>query len=94
MDRGAAHVTATQHESDLNRYPTHFEPPHGSTWKAFFGPGLLRGAWMALAGFALGALLVMALRAWWGWDPIWTTELINVVCGMVLAKLAYHAGIG
>ena len=39
MDRGAAHVTATQHETGVNQYPAHFEPPHGSTWKAFFGPG-------------------------------------------------------
>ena len=67
VGRGAAHVTATQHETGVNQYPAHFEPPHGSTWKAFFGPGLVRGAWMALAGFVVGALLVMALRAWWEW---------------------------
>ena len=80
-------MTATQHETSVNQYPAHFEPPHGSTWKAFFGPGLVRGAWMALAGFAVGALLVMALRAWWGWDPVWMTEVILVVGGMVLAPI-------
>ena len=49
---------------------------------------------MALAGFVVGALLVMALRAWWGWDPVWTTEVILVVGGMVLAPLGFLAGIG
>jgi len=87
-------VTATHHDSSHQEFPAHFEPPHGSTWKAFFGPGLIRGAWMAVAGFGIGALLVMALRAWWGWDPLWITEVILVVGGMVLAPLGFLAGIG
>ena len=35
MDRGVAHVTATQHETGVNQYPAHYEPPHGSTWTVF-----------------------------------------------------------
>jgi len=42
-------VTATHPEQ--HQYPAHFEPPHGSTWKTVFGPGLVRGAWMTIAGF-------------------------------------------
>ena len=87
-------MTATHHEPSHQEFPSHFEPPHGATWKAFFGPGLLRGAWMAVAGFGIGALLVMVLRAWWGWDPVWITEVILVVGGMVLAPLGFLAGIG
>ena len=66
-------MTATHPEQDVHQYPAHFEPPHGSTWKLFFGPGLVRGAWMAGLGFVLGMLLVLLLRAWWGWDPLWNT---------------------
>ena len=77
-------MTATHHEQDVPEYPAHFEPPHGPTWRMFFGPGLVRGAWMAVLGFVLGTLLVIALRAWWGWDPLWNTEVILVVGGMVM----------
>ena len=87
-------MTATHPEQDVNQYPAHFEPPHGSTWKLFFGPGLVRGAWMAGLGFVLGMLLVLLLRAWWGWDPLWNTEVILVVGAMVVAPIFFLAGIG
>ena len=87
-------MTATHPEQDIHQYPAHFEPPHGSTWKLFFGPGLVRGAWMAGLGFVLGMLLVLLLRAWWGWDPLWNTEVILVVGAMVMAPIFFLAGIG
>ena len=87
-------MTATHPEQDVHQYPAHFEPPHGSTWKLFFGPGLVRGAWMAGLGFVLGMLLVLLLRAWWGWDPLWNTEVILVVGAMVVAPIFFLAGIG
>ena len=87
-------MTATHPEQDVQQYPAHFEPPRGSTWKLIFGPGLVRGAWMALLGFGLGTLLVLALRAWWGWDPVWNTEVVLVVGAMVVAPIFFLAGIG
>ena len=62
-------MTATHPEQDVHHYPAHFEPPHGSTWRMLFGPGLVRGVWMAALGFVLGMLLVLFFRAWWGWEP-------------------------
>ena len=47
VDAGAASVTATAARPRRTQYPAHFEPPHGPTWKLVFGPGLVRGAWMA-----------------------------------------------
>ena len=39
-------------------------------------------------------LLVLLLRAWWGWDPLWNTEVILVVGAMVVAPIVFLAGIG
>src|SRR5688572_9033811 len=49
---------------------------------------------MAGLGFVLGTLLVMLLRAWWGWDPLWNTEVILVVGAMVFAPIFFLGGIG
>jgi hypothetical protein len=65
-------VTAT-HESHADVYPAHYEPPVGPTRRLLFGPGLVRGAWMAALFFGLGTLLVLGLRWWWGWEPVWNT---------------------
>ena len=64
-------MTAT-HPEQPAQYPSHYEPPHGSSWRLFFGPGLFRGAWMGGLGFLLGAGLVCLLRWWWGWSPCGT----------------------
>ena len=85
-------MTATHPEPDVQQYPAHFEPPHGSTWRLVFGPGLVRGTWMAGLGFLLGAALVCLLRAWWGWDPVWNTEVVLVVGAMVVAPIFFLAG--
>ena len=75
-------------------YPEHFEPPRGPMWNLIFGPGLVRGAWMGLLFFGLGALLVCALRWWWGWDPVWHTEVVLAVAAMTAAPIGFLAGIG
>ena len=87
-------MTAAHHDTPNVEYPAHFEPPHGPMWKLFFGPGLVRGVWMAGLGFVLGMFLVLALRLWWGWEPYWITEVILVVGGMVAAPMGFLAGIG
>ena len=86
-------MTAT-HPEQAEQYPAHFEPPRGAAWRLFFGPGLVRGAWMALLGFGLGTALVCLLRAWWGWDPVWNTEVVLVVGAMVVGPIFFLAGIG
>jgi hypothetical protein len=93
VDRGAEGVTAT-HPEQAEQYPAHFEPPRGSTWRMFFGPGLVRGAWMAVLGFGLGTALVCLLRAWWGWDPVWNTQIVLLVGGMVVAPIFFLAASG
>ena len=87
-------MTATHPEQDATQYPAHYEPPHGSTWNTLFGPGLVRGAWMAPPGSSSGCSSSLGLRWWWGWEPLWNTEVILVVGGMVLAPLGFLAGIG
>ena len=71
-------MTAT-HPEQPAQYPSHYEPPHGSTWRLFFGPGLVRGAWMGALGFLLGTALVCLLRWWWSWTPVWDTQIVLVV---------------
>src|SRR5262249_566892 len=91
-DRGAEGVAGTAPEQ-AEQYPAHFEPPRGSTWRLFFGPGLVRGAWMAVLGFGLGTALVCLLRFWWGWDPVWNTQVVLLVGGMVMAPIFFLGGI-
>ena len=87
-------MTATYRDAQQGDYPAHFEPPHGPTWKLFFGSGLVRGGWMAGAGFLFGMLLVLALRFWWSWHPVWDTEIVLAIAGMVAMPIGFLAGIG
>ena len=75
-------------------YPGHFEPPRGQAWRLFFGPGLVRGVWMAALFFCLGTLLILGLRYWWGWEPLWLTDVVLALAGMVTAPIGFLAGIG
>jgi cytochrome c oxidase subunit 1 len=93
VGRAAEGMTAT-HPEQVEQYPAHFEPPRGSLWRLVFGPGLVRGAWMAVLGFGLGTALVCLLRAWWGWDPVWNTQIVLLVGGMVCAPIFFLGGIG
>src|SRR5687768_12583584 len=49
---------------------------------------------MALLFFGLGALLVLGLRWWWSWDPVWHTEVVLAVAAMTAAPIGFLAGIG
>jgi hypothetical protein len=49
---------------------------------------------MALLFFALGTLLVLGLRWWWSWEPVWHTEVILAVAAMTAAPIGFLAGIG
>ena len=93
VGQGAERVTAT-HPEQRQQYPAHFEPPHGSTWRLSSGPGLLRGAWMGVLGFALGTALVSCFAAGWAGTPVWNTQIVLVVGGMVVAPIFFLAGIG
>ena len=87
-------TTTVDHTTHGEHYPGHFEPPRGPAWRLFFGPGLGRALWMTPLFFALATLLVLVLRWWWGWDPIWHTEVVLAVAAMVAAPIGFLAGIG
>ncbi len=80
--------------SQQEHYPGHFQPPRSPLGQALFGPGLVRGLWMGLLFFVLGALLVVTLRWWWGWEPLWLTEVVLVIGAMTAAPIGFLAGIG
>ncbi|HEY4620420.1 MAG TPA: hypothetical protein VIG93_01870, partial [Gaiellaceae bacterium] len=63
-------TTTVDHPPPEAAYPAHFEPPRGPTWRLFFGPGLVRGLWMAALFFVLATLLILGLRWWWSWEPL------------------------
>jgi cytochrome c oxidase subunit 1 len=88
-------VTTAHHDvTPTDAYPSHFEPPHGPTWRLFFGAGLVRGAWLGTLFFLLGLLLVAGLRWWWSWDPVFDWTVIAAVGAMVAAPVGFLAGIG
>src|SRR5918996_116838 len=92
--RGETDMTATQHEPPQAHYPGHYEPPRGLLWRIVLGPGLVRGAWVGALFFGLGTLLVLGLRWWWGWGPVWDTEIVLAIAGMVTLPIGFLAGIG
>ncbi len=87
-------TTATHEPSAPQLYPSEFEPPRGPTWRLFFGPGFGRALWMTPLFFALGMFLVVGLRYWWSWDPVWDWTVIYTVGGMIAAPIGFLAGIG
>ena len=65
MGEGEVGVTTAQHDHvGPKPYPEHYEPPHGPTWRLFFGPGLGRALWMTPLFFSLGMFLVVGLRCY------------------------------
>jgi cytochrome c oxidase subunit 1 len=88
-------VTTTQHEqAGTELYPTQFEPPRSPAWRLFFGPGFGRALWMTPLFFALGMLITVGCRAWWGWDPVWLWSVIIPIAGLITAPIGFLAGIG
>jgi cytochrome c oxidase subunit I len=87
-------MTTTTHQDAAEHYPAHFEPPPGTSRRIFFGPGLVRGAWMALLFFGLATLLVLGLRWWWSWEPVWNTQVVLAIAAMTAAPIGFLAGIG
>ncbi|MCS7005972.1 MAG: cytochrome c oxidase subunit I [Thermoleophilia bacterium] len=87
-------MTQTHEETRIPELPEQFRPPSGPLRRLLLGPGLVRGAWMGALFFALGTLLVLGLRAWWGWLPVWDTHIVVTVAGMVALPIGFLAGIG
>ena len=80
-------MTAVEQHPHEETYPAHYEPPRGPTWRLLFGPGLVRGLWMGVLFFGLGAALVCLLRLWWGWEPTWDTPVVLAVGAMTTAPI-------
>jgi cytochrome c oxidase subunit 1 len=88
-------VTAVQHEHrPPEAYPSSYEPPHGPTWRLFFGPGFGRALWMTPLFFLLGMYLTVLLRWWWGWHPTYDWTVIVAIGAMVAAPVGFLSGIG
>jgi cytochrome c oxidase subunit 1 len=87
-------TTATHEHVGPEPYPSQYEPPHGPTWRFFFGPGLGRAMWMTPLFFVLGMFIVVGLRWWWNWDPAFDWTVIVSIGGMVTAPVGFLAGIG
>ena len=87
-------TTTADHSTPNELYPGHYEPPRGQAWRILFGPGLVRGVWMGLLFFGLGTLLILGLRYWWGWEPLWLTDVVLAVAAMAIAPIGFLAGIG
>jgi cytochrome c oxidase subunit 1 len=95
VGEGQADVTAVQQEHrPPEPYPEHYEPPHGPTWRLFFGGGLARALWMTPLFFLLGMYLTVVLRWWWDWHPTYDWTVIVGVGGMIAAPVGFLAGIG
>ena len=57
-------------------------------------PGWYRAALGLAAGFLLGMGIVVAVRAAYGWDPLFDGDAIVTVGGLIGAPLGYLVGIG
>jgi cytochrome c oxidase subunit 1 len=57
-------------------------------------PGLVRALWTTPLFFLLGMYIVVALRWWAGWNPVYDWEIIVLVGAMVTAPIGFLLGIG
>jgi cytochrome c oxidase subunit 1 len=71
-------------------------PPRdrGPLWRLLFHAGFVRAAWMACLLGAIGFGLVVLIRWWGGWEPLFYSQPIVLVSLLVAAPVGFLAGIG
>src|ERR687885_983948 len=67
-------------------------PPRG--FRRLLYPGFLRAAWMTPLFFGIGCGIVVLLRWWGGWHPIWFGSVIVLVAALTAGPIGFLAGIG
>ena len=67
---------------------------HGTARRLLLGAGWIRAAWMTVFFAAIGLGIVLVLRWWGNWQPIWDWQPIVLVSFLVAAPVGFLAGIG
>ncbi len=67
-------------------------PPRG--WRYLIAPGWLRVPWMTALFFGIGLGIVVGIRSWAGWNPVWDWRAIVTVGALTAAPLGFLAGLG
>ena len=67
-------------------------PPTGL--RRFTAPGWLRVLWMMPLFWGIGAGIVLLLRWYAGWDPLWEWNAIVVVAFLTTMPIGFLAGLG
>jgi cytochrome c oxidase subunit 1 len=62
--------------------------------RLLLGPGWVRAAWMTALFFGIGLGIVVGIRAWAGWDPIFLWTAIVTVAALTTAPIGFLAGLG
>ena len=76
-------------------YAPHAAPPTPSGLRRYLlGPGWLRAAWMACLFWGIGLGIVLVLRWWGGWDPLFKWSVITVVSTLTAAPIGFLGGLG
>ena len=86
-------MTATVEEQAQHGDGHHAAPPPPRRG-ILMRPGYVRALWCAALFFFIGMYIVVTLRWWAGWDPVYEWEYIVLVAGMVTAPIGFLLGIG
>jgi cytochrome c oxidase subunit 1 len=84
------HVQTNGHAVHAEHAPA--PPPTGL--RRFTAAGWLRVLWMMPLFFGIGLGIVLALRAFAGWDPLWEWDTIVVVAFLTAMPIGFLAGLG